>query len=245
MYTIKKFTMKIKYLYLSIFFLFASISFSQAQDDSSNEPVAPTRTIIMGGQSVTFDRGDKSVQGSPYLNDKFTPAQTSASNEIFNVKYNMVNDQMEVENEKAGTFALTKNIANMTISFLNSSAIYEVVDFLDENGNLQRGYFISLSDLDSSPKVKLFLKQSKKYIERKPAMSSYQSEIPASFKRVKDKYFIKINENPATEVPKNKKEFVKLFPNNESKVLSFIKKNKIKISQETDLIKLANFCSSL
>ena len=76
-------------------------------------------------------------------------------------------------------------------------------------------------------------------------MSSYQSEIPASFKRVKDKYFIKISENPAIEVPKNKKEFAKLFPNNESKVLSFIKKNKIKISQETDLIKIANFCSGL
>jgi hypothetical protein len=43
----------------------------------------------------------------------------------------------------------------------------------------------------------------------------------------------------------NEKQFLKLFPDKEAKLKSFIKENRIKFNRQDDLIKLVKYCSSL
>ena len=47
------------------------------------------------------------------------------------------------------------------------------------------------------------------------------------------------------KLPKKKKSVVKLFASKEKEVKAFIKKNKIKLTKEKDLIKLIGYVNSL
>ena len=75
---------------------------------------------------------------------------------------------------------------------------------------------------------------------QKVATNGYDSNVPAQYKRLKDKFFIKKNDELAIEIPTNKKDFAKLFPKRQKEILSFIKKEKIKFKKESDLLKLVN-----
>lgn len=200
-----------------------------------------TQTLILSSnQLYTFDRSDKTTQGTPYLDEVFTPARVSAENtKIFDVRYNMVSDEMEVLTENKEVYAINKAILNITITFLKSNETYHVFNYLNEDGSSDNGYFILLSNVTS--KVKLLLKESKVFKEGQAIKSGYQGAVPASFIENKAKYFIKVGDDKAMETPKNKKDFAKLFPKFESQISLFIKKNKIKTKSKEDLLKLTEF----
>ncbi len=209
-----------------------------------SQDLATSQTLVSSSQIYSFDRSDKTVQGTPYMDETFSPANVSADNtKIFNVRYNLVSDDMEVENEKKGVYAINKNILKLSVTFLKDNKTYHVFNYLNESGTSVNGYFILLSNINS--KVKILLKESKIFKKRQEARSSYQDAKPASFKKEQDKYFIKIGDDNALLIPKNKKDVAKLFPKFESQISAFIKKNKIKTSSEEDLIKLALYVSDL
>ena len=67
---------------------------------------------------------------------------------------------------------------------------------------------------------------------------------PSEFKRLDDKFFLKINDNELKLIS-NKKELVKLYPKHEEAISSFIKDNKLKLKDETDLKILVTFLNQL
>nr|WP_321234345.1 hypothetical protein [uncultured Psychroserpens sp.] len=220
-------------------FLFA-ITFSFSQD------LIQTQTLVESnfGLIYSFDRSDKTIQGTPYIIDDFTPARVSADqNKIFNLRYNAVSDQMEVQSDKNTIQAINRNIEGVTITFLKDNKTYQSLNYINEDGIAERGYFIHVNSPDS--KVNLLLKESKKFIERQPAKSSYQETKPARFKKVDDVYYIILKNKTAQILPEKKKDILKLFPENSDKVASFIKSNKIKVSKREHLIKLVNYINTL
>lgn len=227
--------MKNIYLLLSLLFFVHSHS----QDELN------TQTLVQSSnQLYTFDRSDKSIQGTPYMDEVFAPARVSTEiTKIFDIRYNMVNDQMEVKNENEEVHAINKAILNLTVTFIKDNRTYQVFNYLKEDGSSDNGYFILLSDINT--KVKLLLKESKVYKEGQAIKSGYQGAVKPSFSKAKDKYFIKTGSDNAIELPKNKKDVAKLFPKFESQISSFIKKNKIKTSSKEDLLELAEFISGL
>lgn len=223
-------------LFLILLFI-TTFSYTQSQD------LKNTQTLVKRGLISTFDEGDRSVQGSPYLYDEYFPAITSYDNKTLRVKYNMVTDEMEVETNEMEVYALNKNIANLRIKFLKDKTTYQAFDYINDDGIATKGYFVLLSDLDFE--IKLLMKQSKKFVDRKPAKSSYQTAELAHYKRERDELYIKIGQQNAIELPSNKKDIATLFPDSEKEVLAFIKKNKIKTRKEEDLIKLVEFLNTL
>ncbi len=84
------------------------------------------------------------------------------------------------------------------------------------------------------------------FIEEKQSKTGYDAYRPPQFKRLNDKYFIKLYNNDfVVLLPKNKKLFANLYPESKSEVLAFIKEKKVKLNKEQDLLKLINFINSL
>ena len=227
--------MKNIYLLLSLLF----VAHGHSQDELN------TQTLVQSSnQLYTFDRSDKSIQGTPYMDKVFEPARVSSEiTKIFYVRYNLVNDEMEVKNENEEVHAINKSILNITVTFLKNNKTYQVFNYLEEDDSSSNGYFILLSNINA--KSKLLLKESKVFKEGQAAKSGYEQAVRPSFKKAKDKYFIKVGDDYAMELPKNKKDVAKLFPKFESQILSFIKKNKIKTSSKEDLLELTEFIDYL
>ncbi len=226
-----------KNIYLLLSLLFVVQSHSQDQLN--------TQTLVQSSnQLYTFDRSDKTIQGTPYMDEVFAPARVSSEiTKIFEVRYNLVNDEMEVKNENEEVHAINKAILNITVTFLKNNKTYQVFNYLKEDGYSDNGYFVLLSNLNT--KVKLLLKESKVFKEGQAIKSGYQGAVKPSFTKAKDKYFIKAGSDNAIELPKNRKDVAKLFPKFESQISSFIKKNKIKTSSKEDLLELTEFISGL
>ena len=219
-------------------FAVLTYSIGFCQDLGNNSP------LVDSGRINTYDRGDKTITRNPYLNETFSPAKVSIDDsKVFSIRYNLVSDEMEVNNEHSGILAINTNISNISITFLNDNKTYQVYNYLDIDGQSKKGFLVKLSNSNNS--IQLLIKEAKKFVDSKPAKSSYQEATPATFKRVADKFYIKIGDDVAFELPKNKKEIAKLFPKSESNILSYIKKEKIKTSKKDDLIKLFSFINTL
>lgn len=228
------------YLVLAVSLLSLSTSF--AQELISGQLNGGQR--VTGLISTTPIVENSEIEGSPYINDQFTPAKISASEDnIFYVRYNALKDEFEVKGENDIAYALNKYRRDIVVQLIAFKKTYQVFGYLDKNENENFGYFVDLSNTNSD--IKLLKKENVTFIKEKFAVTSYDSSQPARYKRGNDEYYIKINDNNAVELPTNKKDIAKLFPEHENEILDFIKKERIKVKREDDAKSLINFINQL
>ena len=230
----------IKHL-LSIVFIFLFANSVIGQND-----IDPFQTLVNNGLiSTTFINPNTKIEGSPYVIDEFTPAQISIlGNKIYPVKYNAFHDEIAVLTEDKSVYSLRKNSKNkIIVTYINPKKVYQIFKYFDDTNNEGSGFFIELTSKNVN--VKLLKKERIIFIGDKKSISSYAESEPAKYKRIKDKYFIKINSESAISLPKNKKEIAKLFPENQKVVLDFIRDETIKFKKEEDLIRLIIFLNQL
>jgi hypothetical protein len=188
------------------------------------------------------DDNDMGVRGSKYLSDNFVRAKISDfEDKVFAVRYDIFNDQMEFQGGNNQIYIMNKEERSRKITFLDSNDVYSIFDFKSDDGDTSSGYFTALS---TDGDYQLLKKNKVIFIEEKVSATGYDAPKPAMYKKTKDRHYIIINGAPAVLVDTNKKRFVTLFKGQEKDALSFIKKNKIKLSNDTDLIKFVNFLNS-
>lgn len=222
--------MKNFYLKIIAILCFINAGFSQDHLDSQT-------LITNSGKFYTIDRSDKTIQGSPYMEEMFLPARVTANIEqIFNARYNGVTDEVEVETEKNTIQAINKLLPGITVTFLKTNKIYKGMTYFNENGQSVTGFLIPITS--ENAKVKLFSKEKIVFVDRKPAKNSYQEAIPAKFDRLDDSYYIVIDREIAQPLSYNKKEIAALFPNQEKQILNYISSEKLNIKKKEDLVKL-------
>lgn len=188
---------------------------------------------------------DDTILGTPYVNDAFLPAKihtNSEKNTSFYIRYNALADEFEVKGAGDKNYALKKDRKDILVEFIGTEKYYRVYDFI-ENENIKSGYFVILTNKDAN--TILLKRESVTLIKKKVAVTSYDSDKPAQYKRNSDEFFIKLPSGNAVELPRNKKDIAKLFPEHSKKVLDYIKSNKIKTSKESDLIQLTNYLNTL
>ncbi|SDR67191.1 hypothetical protein SAMN04515667_0186 [Formosa sp. Hel1_31_208] len=230
----------------SIYTLLFSLTFSLFMSTSSAQNTGSNQALMEAGVSfvTTFDARDMKAKGSPYLVEDFSPAKISIGNNmIYNVRYNAFNDEFEVKIDEDNIQSLNKDVDKLTITMINGNETFGAINYTDEKTGLNRGYFLFLTPENNTSK--LYIKKAKKYIEAKPAVTGYDKDKPAEFRNVNDTYFISVNNGYAMELPRKKKELANLVPGKSKEILNFIKTNKIKTSNQQDLIKLVNFMNTL
>lgn len=222
-----------KIFYLNIIAILCIMNTGFSQDLLNSQTLVTSNT----GLIYEIDRSDKTIQGSPYIEEVFLPARVTADIEqIFNARYNAVTDEVEVETEKSTIQAINKLLPGITVTFLKNNKIYNGMTYFNEDGQSVKGYLIPLTNDNAN--VKLFLKEKIVYTESKPAKSSYQEAVPAKFDRLDDSYYLIIDREIAKPLSKNKKEIAGLFPNQEKQILNYISSEKLNIKKKEDLMKL-------
>lgn len=203
-----------------------------------------------GGTSTKMDYAflslknddDMGVKGSKYLNDNFVRAKISDfEDKVFAVRYDIYNDQMEFQGGNNQVYVMNKNERTRKITFLDTNDAYLIFDYVGDNGEIRSGYFSALTANNS---YQLLKKNKVIFIEEKASATGYDAPKPAMFKKTKDRHYVIINGAPAILVDTNKKRFSAQFKGQQKEVLTYIKKNKIRLNDDNDLIKLVKFLNS-
>ncbi|GEM_PF-2890350 len=94
----------------------------------------------------------------------------------------------------------------------------------------------------SNGKVKLLLNNKTTFIPYKPA-APYTSEVDAHYEQSQS-YMLKDGKREAVIV-KSKSDIYELYPDKKKEIKKFMKKNKVRFSNQQSLVKLADYLSSL
>ena len=217
---------------LLCFICLTSLSvFSQVRDN--NELLSYTNNVS------NIDLRSKDLVGTPYISKDHAPAKFSLNGNIYPMRYNGYQDEMEIEKE-GNLFNLKKEIGSK-ITFLNENKIYSVYNFSEDN-QPKVGFFVLLFESD---KISFLIKEKVKFYEEVEAKTGYDKYKPPTLKRENDIFYISYDNKTAIQTPRKKKEILALFSDKANDVESYAKKNKLGFSKKDDLIKICTYYSTL
>jgi len=228
--------------------LFVQFSFSQS---ANNLGAVNSQNYLEGNDGNiinTSSAKSSSITGSQYLSEEFESCKISTMpGKVFGVRYNAFKDEMELKRTDNKIYAINKYDIDAVFTFTSSKVSYHVFDYLSSDSKKEsviKGYFTKLHPEGPNYILK---KNMVLFFPEKVSVSGYDTAKPATYKKVKDRTYIKLaNKEAAVLLETNKKKLVKqLFPSNSKVILGFIKSNKIKLKKDADLIKFAAFLNTL
>ena len=226
--------MKIK-LALFVICLITSVGFSQTQEirDQPLDQVA----YLVNSKNPKYE----SVEGSPYLNVAFLPAKINGSKQTKLVRFNVVDNAIEVMIDSTKVLILKKSDSN-TIKLLDgSNKEYQSLSYKNDAGSNDKSFF---ELVHSRNNYRLYLKERIKYIESVKNKSPYQEDSSAKFLKVRDVFYITnfLSSSPdLIEIPKKKKQFINLFKDRSLGIQKFIKKEKLDHEDMNDLVEIFDY----
>lgn len=177
------------------------------------------------------------IEGSQFYDEHFNKATISNSPSTFNVRYNAFLDEMEILNKNEVVF-VNKRYHRGSITLTDKDVTYKILKEIDGDQETL-GYFVLI---DGTGSVALYKKERKQLVYDNKLTRKNDSE----FKNVRTSYYVEFdNSKIAVEVPTNKRDFADLFPEKKAEILSFIKKNKLKLRQEEDIQRLITYINSI
>lgn len=176
----------------------------------------------------------RKIKLKKYLTEGFKPSSIDGNKEVFYLRYNMYEDQMEFVKEEKVYF-LKKN-SNLKILFRTLKKTYKCMNL---NGDLN--YFLLHIE---SEKLGLVTRESVKFIKPQKAKTSYGTDKPADYRRQKDITYFTLN-NELYKVPKKKKDFLAFFKSNQNEIKKFMKAKKLGYKNIEDLKMIVTFNNSL
>jgi len=187
---------------------------------------------------VNSPKGDQlnyaDIEGNAYFAKTFISANIENATNLVKTRYNMYTDTVELLNEET-IFELPKSTKYGRIVFQNPPA---VLLFLNES-SIAAGYYFELV----KGKYTLLKKMKTEFREGSKAINSFTPAISPRFENLNPEYFLK-TETGFIKVTKSSKDFEKAMPAQQTETADFIKKNKLKLNNEEDLIKLVKFLNS-
>jgi hypothetical protein len=194
-----------------------------------------------------MERGDwkkilaeSDIEGSPYFEDEFVEGAVFMTSKVqfvgLPLRFNIFNDQVEFRSDDGSLMVLSVPEVIEKVEFGETTLEYSVYSHLNK---IRRGFFVVLekgeASLYSRPRITF-------EDARKPG--AYSEAKPPRFIKRPDEYYIRISKEPAILISK-RKDIEGLFPDHEKEIQDFIRKNRIKINQPEDLIKVVQYLNSL
>ena len=179
-------------------------------------------------------------EGTPYLNEEFTPAKINDVSETKLVRFDAFEDRVEIR-VSANKVVILQASEPYVISLLDGSdRIFETKKSLDEKGNTTTTFFELIANHKD---YKLYLKEKIKFSKAEKAQG-YDKAKPATFKKQHAAYYITDFKTPSDQlirIPSKVKSFVAFLPNSLKPIKKFMKDNKLKIDKGDDLLKIFDF----
>jgi len=182
----------------------------------------------------------KSIQGSEYLNDEFEEGEIFTDDNVrftgIPMRYNAYYSEIEVLMPDDKIYFLSKTDKIIKIS-LDSSDLY-YTRFVSEDG--ERSGYLSLV---YNGKSILFRRDYKVFKEGAPS-NGIINEIPPRIIDRPEEYYVKTDPG-LPRFFRTSKDLSELLDIHSHEIKSFLKKEKINIKKEADLIKVLNYFDSL
>lgn len=216
-----------------IFFLFISIS-TYAQNTKILETQS-TNLIYEHSKFISkiIDIDYSDVKGSPYLNENFTMSTLIMENHEkieIKLRYNIFNDVFETK-QKGKIFIVNKNKNFKEVIIDGKCYCSIILDNLPSKTIVEKIY---------DHKLRLYLKHQVSFKKAQIA-KSYVDPKPNRFVNSTPKLYLKTPFNESLIRIRKAKDFTKIFPRSSSQIKKFIKKNKIKIDNNEQLIQLVRY----
>jgi len=232
-----------------ILFSVNTVIFSQELTSvNQTSPFSGNYLNDISNNRITIDGANNSVdlanvKGSPYENSIFVPGKATNeltnTSKIFYLRYNIYNDAIQMKENLSDENGVDL-IKSVHIYAVINNKEYHFKDFYDEKKNKKQGYFILISKEANS---RLYLRKTQKFVDKEVTKDPYGSGAPAAFLDYQNYYFEV--EGLLVPIPKKRKDFSKQFSENEAELNKFMKKEKINLKLESDLIKLFKYYNSL
>lgn len=195
-------------------------------------PTDYVRNTLSGKNNV-----NEFAVGSVYLDENFQKGEVTIGDKTFDsyLRYNALNDIFETRNQLGEVNALMRR---PDIKTSIDGKNFRIENFIDDNNMSKQRYFTILADGE-----KKFLKiEGVELQEAEKANTSYQADKPATLKPF-EKHYIKIGEASAVEVRLRKKDILKEL--DDDRLEKYVKDNKMKLKDESEVIKLFTYYNSL
>lgn len=178
--------------------------------------------------------------GSQYLNEEFSPSlvtinDTTTYNAM--LRYNAYSDEIEMKNDDK----ITALFKRPYISAKIGDSTYEILDYTTADNQNKTGYFVVIRTNGSH---KFYRKDYKIFKPGKQAASTYKKDTAPTFEDRRD-YYVLLENNANLRGLKLKKKSITELLGKESELNSFIKKNKLDLKNESDLVKLFRYYNTL
>lgn len=223
-----------KQLILSFFALYSFFVFGQNNSE--------TRILIEAYETAklgsSFNNRYSGVEGTPYLQNRFSAAKIKNVATNINVRYNVYDDEFEFIDSKNDTLVLNKTDDFNTITFVGTNTKYCYLNYSIDKDKVTSGYLIFLYEKKD---YVLYKKQNISYFKEKISKNPLQASLPAKFVPTKDVFYFKNGSNGICEFPTSKKNLIKLFPEKKVQIEDFFKQNDIDFDKESDKKKILDF----
>lgn len=218
---------------LLAFLFISTVTFSQVNEINNLRDVYTLKNDISGKYSPY----DPNIKGSPFIHSEYQNIKIKGV--AMKGKYNANLDFFEVDNKGEVIFFVPSIQHRYDLVFTDDNTTYRAFEY----ENLKFGFFKI-----SAKKGKAFL-LSKQYIKLNPEVkpkTSFDTYKPANFERKNDVHYIKLSDQDIIiELPTRKSKFLKVFNSKSNAIKRFIKKERLGVKEEEDLIKIFNFYASL
>lgn len=221
-----------KSILLTLLFI-STVAFSQVNQINNLRDVYTLKSDI----DRSLDQFGPNVKGSPFIHSEYQNIKIKGV--AMKGKYNANQDYIEVDNKGEVIFFVPTMEHRYDVLFTDENTTYRAFEY----ENLKFGFFKILAKND---KTFLLSKQFVKFYPEVKPKSNYETLKPAKFERKQDAYYIKLSDQDIViELPTRKSKFLDVFNSKSNSVKSFIKKERLGIKKEEDLIKIFNFYVSL
>ncbi|NAS12044.1 hypothetical protein [Poritiphilus flavus] len=180
-----------------------------------------------------------SPEGTPYLNESFTPAKINDISKTHFVRFNGYSGEVEVKVSEGRVVVLNEGDFFAIKLLDGSNTEYQTLSYLDEKGKRKHSFFQLLSNSEG---YKLYLKQKVNYYKEVKA-EAYKEAQPPRFKPGKPEFYFSTANDPKelTLIPQKTNGFLKLFPEKSQELKKFIKSKKLKLNRKEDLMSIFEY----
>ena len=227
-----------KSIFLILVFVFVQHAYAQGIQFADGTSTKMDNTFLTLSSSE-----DPTIEGSRYLNDTFSRARISLMpSQIYAVRYNVFGDEMEFRGTDNKILALNKNKISAEVTFLDTNITYSLFEYKEDDDLVSRGYFTRLNPTGANIILK---KNVVVFLKEKESKTGYYPYRPPMYKKVKDRIYIKLENEMPVLLTQNKRKLSKLFRGREKEIINFLNKERINLSKDKDLIKFSNYLNNL
>ena len=230
------------YYLLPLMLALVSISNAQSQALVYGSDILLDKLRLNKSTEGIADTYYSDIEGDPYLYKDFQKAKLSmTSGEIYDVdiRYDIYAGELHLR-VKGIIYVITNYNQFQYAEIDNNKFVYSDYKLTPGTENVSGStYFILLTE----GRCKLLAKMNIRIQDPEPP-KLYQDAKPAKFILKDDTYYLKLGESSAVKI-KGKKDLLEILDDQQNKLKTFIKSNKLSTSKSEDLIKIISFYNDL